>query len=180
MRLKILFLNKMKTKNKSSLIIIRGPLGVGKSTISKLLAQEIDAEYYSIDKILEENGLDRGDNAFTPEDFIKANKIILKEVKKHLNKKTVIIDGNFYFKEAIEHLEKEIKNTMVFTLKAKLETCIKRDKARKISYGEQAAKEVHALTSKVNHGIDIDAENKTKDQIIEELKSIIKRLCLKS
>ena len=40
-------------------IIIRGPLGCGKSTISSLLAKKLDAEHISVDIILEENNLTR-------------------------------------------------------------------------------------------------------------------------
>jgi shikimate kinase len=39
-------------------VIIRGPLGCGKSTISKELAKKINAKYFSIDKILKENNLE--------------------------------------------------------------------------------------------------------------------------
>ena len=45
----------------SYFIIIRGPLGIGKSTIAKALAEILKAEYIAIDKVLEENGLDRKD-----------------------------------------------------------------------------------------------------------------------
>ncbi|VVB80361.1 Putative adenylate kinase [uncultured archaeon] len=151
------------------LIVIRGPLGIGKSTISRLLAEKINAKYFSVDKILEENKLDREDNNFTAKDFIKANKLVLKEIKDSLKERPVIIDGNFYFKEAIEHLEKEIKNTRVFNLKAPLEICISRDKSRKIVYGEQAAKEVYALVSKFEYGTPIDTEDKTAIKVVKEI-----------
>ncbi len=35
----------------NKIIIIRGPLGVGKTTIAKLLADKIGAQYLSLDKI---------------------------------------------------------------------------------------------------------------------------------
>ncbi len=38
-------------------IIIRGPLGCEKTTISKKLAEEIEVKYFSIDKVLDENGI---------------------------------------------------------------------------------------------------------------------------
>ena len=34
------------------IILIRGPLAVGKSTVAKLVAKKINAEYLSLDKIL--------------------------------------------------------------------------------------------------------------------------------
>ena len=39
-------------------IIIRGPAGVGKTTIAKELARNLDADYFSFDEIMEENKLD--------------------------------------------------------------------------------------------------------------------------
>ena len=54
-------------------IIIRGSLGVGKTTISKLLAKELHAEYLSLDKILKDNNLE-GTNGIPLENFLKANR----------------------------------------------------------------------------------------------------------
>jgi tRNA uridine 5-carbamoylmethylation protein Kti12 len=155
------------------LIIIRGPLGIGKSTMSKLLAKKINVEYLSIDKVLENNKLDKIKGECIPlKNFIEANNIVLPILKEKLKMKSVIIDGNFYHKEQIEHLTKEVKNKcLVFTLKAPLETCIERDKLRKNSYGKDAAKEVHNLVSRFDYGIIIDTDKKTEEQVVEEILS---------
>lgn len=65
-------------------IIIRGPLGIGKSTIAQKLAKPLDAQYISVDKVLEEHNLDKvKDEKWIPaENFIKAQEIILPKVKK--------------------------------------------------------------------------------------------------
>jgi len=42
-------------------VIIRGPLGVGKSTIAKRLSRKIKAEYVPFDFSLEKLGLDKAD-----------------------------------------------------------------------------------------------------------------------
>ena len=158
-------------------IIIRGPLGIGKSTIAKSLAKELDAEYISMDQILEENGLDKRENkpCIPAKNFIKANEIILTKVKKDLEDKIVIFDGCFYHKEQIEHLIKKLNTqNYIFNLKASLKTCINRDKKRDKVYGKDAATAVHNLVSKFDYGININTENKTPKQTIKEIISNLK------
>ena len=38
-------------------VIIRGPLGCGKTTISKLVAQKLKGKYISVDEVLEKHDL---------------------------------------------------------------------------------------------------------------------------
>lgn len=153
-------------------IIIRGPLGVGKSTIAKALAKKLNAEHISIDKVLEENKLDKVKVKCIPlKNFIKANEIVLSKAKKYLDKKKIVIfDGCFYHKEQIKHLIRNLKyKYLVFTLKAKLEVCIKRDSKRKIKYGKEAAKAVHNLVSQFDYGTIINTENKSINEVVNEI-----------
>ena len=164
------------TKMKPFCIIIRGPLGIGKSTIAKILAKKIKAVYISFDKVLSENGLDKIDDDFTPEDFIKANEIVLPKIKKYLqNGKNVILDGCFYFKEQIDNLKENLNwKFYAFDLKASLDTCVKRDSKRKRVYGEEAARAVYNLVKKFDYGTGIDTENKTEKEVVEEILKEIK------
>lgn len=157
-------------------IIIRGPLGVGKSTIAQKLAKQLNAEYISMDKVLEENGLDRADDNFIPDDFIKADNIVLPKVKEDLKKgKITIFDGCFYFKEQIEHLEKNIPaKGYIFDLKAPLKTCIERDSKRPRVYGKDAAEAVYKLVSKFAYGIPINTQGKSADEVVSEILEHIK------
>jgi len=157
-------------------IIIRGPLGVGKSTIAKKLAKILDAEYISIDKLLEKYGLDKVEGECIPLiNFIKANEQILPLIKEKLAKgKVVIIDGNFYYQEQIKYFIKNLTTDyFVFTLKASLEVCLKRDSARKTTYGEESVKAVYYLVSIFDYGIIINTENRTIDEITQEIKSYL-------
>ncbi|MFA5948369.1 MAG: AAA family ATPase [Candidatus Gracilibacteria bacterium] len=149
-------------------IIIRGPLGSGKSTISETLANILDAKYIGIDEILEKHGLDKmpPDAPCIPaENFIKANEIVLPEAKKLLKKgKIVIFDACFYHKEVIEHLVRNLPfDNYIFTLKAPLELCIKRDSERSKTHGEGAAWAVHSLVSKFDYGTNIDVTGNLED-----------------
>jgi len=154
----------------SYFIIIRGPLGCGKSTIAEKLADILNAEYIRMDEVLEKNGWDKvpPDAPCIPaENFIKANDIVLPKVKDLLVKgKIVIFDACFYHKEVIEHLINNLPfNHYVFTLKAPLELCIKRDKNRDKIHGEDAASAVHKLVSQFYYGINIDVSNSLEDSI---------------
>lgn len=154
-------------------LIIRGPLGIGKTTISKILIKKLKAKYFSMDKILSDNKLDkRGKEPCIPaRNFIKANNLIIPKIKSYLEKgKIVILDGCFYHKEQISQLEKKLKfKVFAFDLKAPIEVCIKRDSKRKKSYGKGAACAVHNLVSKFNYGIAIDTNNKNEKQVVTEI-----------
>ena len=152
-------------------IIIRGPLGIGKTTIAQELTKTLNAEHISIDKIMEENGLNKEDNDYTAEDFVKANEYIIDKAKNLVQRgKIVIFDGCFYHKEQIEDLIKKLNfKHFIFTLKAPLTVCIERDKNRKLTYGEDACQAVYSLVSKFDYGTIINTENKSITEIVNEI-----------
>ena len=149
-------------------IIIRGPLGIGKTTVAKALAKKIKAKYVSIDKLLEKRKLDKVDKKLRKiplKNFLLVNKII-----SNIKNKKLVVDGNFYYKQQIEDLIKRLKNCKVFTLKAPVDVCISRNKERKKVYSEIATRAVRNLVSEFDCGISINTENKTKNEVIEEIK----------
>ena len=151
-------------------IIIRGPLGSGKSTISKKLAHILDAKHVHVDEVLEKHGLDKmpPDAPCIPaENFIKANEIVLPEVKELLaGGKIVIFDACFYHKEVIEHLIQNLPfEHYIFTLKAPLELCVQRDSKRHKTHGEGAAVAVHSLVTQFDCGNIIDVSGSLEDTI---------------
>lgn len=158
-------------------IIIRGPLGCGKSTIAEKLAKKLNAECIEIDEVLDKHGLDKvpPDAPCIPvENFIKANEIIIPPAKEKLSDgKIVIFDACFYHKEAIEHLIHNLQFPhYVFTLKAPLEVCIERDRQRAKTYGEDSARAVFGLVSRLDYGITIDA-NRSMDETMTEILSYL-------
>ena len=160
------------------LIIIRGPLGIGKTTISKLLAKKLNAKYFSVDQILKHYKLDIFDQKIgcIPEkNFLKANQIIIKDLLK--NNQSVIVDGNFYYQNQIENLIQNIPlKSFVFTLKAPIEICIKRDAQRSIPHGKWATIAVHNLVSKFNYGEIIDISNLNETESVAQILSFIQIL----
>lgn len=113
-------------------VIIRGPLGCGKSTIAEKIAKKLHAEYVPVDRILDEHNLTKDKEAgyISQKSFIKANEIITPKAKKNLQSGiSVIFDGNFYWKSQIDDLIKRLNfQHYVFTLKAPVEVCIERDR----------------------------------------------------
>ena len=157
------------------LIIIRGPLGVGKTTISQLLAQKLSADYYSVDDILAKNNLDIVDEnlgCIPEKNFLKVNQIITQKIIQ--NNQSVIIDGNFYYQNQIADLIKNIPfQSFVYTLTAPLEVCIKRDSERPNSHGIDATTAVFNLVSQFNYGEIIDISNLTIDDSVNQIYSKI-------
>ena len=72
-------------------IVLRGPAGSGKTTISKKLAEIYNAHHINIDKLKKNLGLRHSE-----EEKLAANKIVIEEAKNNLEKgKIVIIDALF-------------------------------------------------------------------------------------
>jgi predicted kinase len=158
-------------------VIIRGPLGVGKTTTAKALASTLHAQYISIDELLAKHGLDKVDSAtgcIPTAHFMQVTNELLPVAIALLHDGTpVVLDGNFYDTPSFKHLLHSLSRFkgMVFTLMAPLEVCVYRDSHRKSPYGEDAAAAVFALCQKVHAGVSIDADQSTQD--------IIKRIVAK-
>jgi len=137
-------------------VVIRGPLGVGKTTVAQRLAREIGAGYISIDRILEERGLwDSGALA----EFLRANDFAVEQARSLLADGTsVVLDGNFYWKSQINDLVARLdRRHFVFTLRAPLSVCVERDARRSPPHGREAAREVYAKSTRFEYGVGIDA-----------------------
>ena len=157
----------------SYFIIVRGPLGIGKSTIAQELTKILGAKYFPIDRILEEYNLtdEKEKGYISQKSFISANKIISPEIQNILALNIpVVIDGNFYWQSQIDDLIKRLNSpNYIFTLKAPLETCIERDRKRNGSHGADAAEAVYRKSTELNCGISIDTQNKTSADVVKEI-----------
>jgi len=158
----------------SYFIIIRGPLAVGKTTVSKKLTRILDGKYISFDRLMEEHDLDRGDEnegCIPARNFVRANEIIIPKIKRLLEKKKIVIlDGCFYHREQILHLYENIPyRHITFTLKAPVSVCIQRDRGREHVYGEGAARAVHEMVSGFDEGIIINTDKKNLPQTVKEI-----------
>jgi predicted kinase len=159
----------------SYFVIIRGAAGVGKTTLARLLAKRINAEVFHFDDIMNELGMDYvpGDKWIPLEKFLKADKVMLPKFREILGcGKSIVIDGNFYHREQIEDLIEGLHfKNIVFTLKAEIKECLKRDKERKGPIGGQAICAVYKLVSGFDYGTIISTDGKTPAEVVEEMLS---------
>lgn len=137
-------------------VIIRGPLGVGKSAVSKRLARKLRAAYISVDRVLDDQGIWYAGRL---SEFLRANDVVVRDARRFLEEdRPVIIDGNFYWKTQIQDLLRRLDfPRYVFTLNAPLEICIRRDRERASPHGRAAAREVYAKSTRFEYGIVWDA-----------------------
>ena len=151
----------------SYFVIVRGPLGVGKSTVASALARRLRAEVVSIDRILDDYGLWRSGRLA---EFLEANRIAARRAEALLARQTpVIFDGNFYWKGQLRDLVRRLAiDHWIFTLDAPLRVCIARDSARRPRHGAAAARAVYAKTTAIEAGIRINAA-RSVNEVVEDL-----------
>ncbi|HXQ79433.1 MAG TPA: ATP-binding protein [Thermoplasmata archaeon] len=153
-------------------LLVRGPLGVGKTTVSHRLVRELHAEYVSIDRILDERGFwDSGRLS----EFVKANRVAAERARPTLVSGTpVIFDGNFYWKTQIRDLVRRLDFPhAIFTLTAPLSDCTARDARKGSPHGSKGAREVYAKSTAFNSGTSIDATGSV-DSVVRSIKSNVR------
>lgn len=157
-------------------VTIRGPLGCGKSTITKALTEKINGKYFAVDRVLDKHNLtkDKEEGYVSQKSFLKVNEIIVPKARDLIKNGTpVVFDGNFYWKSQVEDLIKQLGGEhYVFTLKAPLEVCIDRDSKRKKTHGETAARVVYKKSTEFDYGILINID-RPLDEAIEEICSYL-------
>jgi predicted kinase len=152
-------------------VVIRGPLGVGKSTVSQGLAKALGAEPVSIDRILDEHGLEEWEGGYlSQQSFLRANRVAVKHARGFLEAGTpVVIDGNFYWKSQIEDLLIQLDyRHFVFTLRAPLSVCLERDAQRSPPHGPEATRDVFAKSTEFEYGIGVDA-SRPVDRVVRDI-----------
>ncbi len=119
---------------KPFVIVIAGPTGVGKTTLSKILSKHFNCDYISEDEIAKEVFPDVYKNIEDYPDKLKiAENQLLKRVKELFNSgKCVVIDRINLEKGFIEEMKKTFqKNLILRVLWPPMKITIERDKRRK-------------------------------------------------
>ena len=160
----------------TNFIIIRGPAGVGKTTIAKAVAQQLNGVHFNVDQVLRETKLEIKNGDIPVGNFLKAQAVIMPKVKEYLEQgKPVVFDGNFYYQEQIDQLVRELQGRpYIFTLKASLETCWQRNLARKKDKMDRISIEaMHRINTTFEAGKIVDTEGKSEEEVIKEIISAI-------
>lgn len=159
-------------------VILRGPLGAGKTTISRLLAKAIPGVHIDLDRILEKEAPEEWrSDSLSERSFIRANEVAVEQAWSVLaNGTPVIFDQNFYYLSTLEDLIGRLKYPYrVFTLDVPLEVCIERDRGRDISYGTKSTNDVYRRNAGLEYGIRVDGNRPVEvvvDEILRHLPSI--------
>lgn len=160
----------------SYFIIIRGPLGCGKTTIAKKVAKTLGAEYIAMDRIVDDHGLDADKEVgyISQRSFLQANTLALPRVVACLQAgQPVVFDGNFYWLSQIEDLLQKVQYPQaVFTLRAPLAVCIDRDSQRPQPHGPDAAEAVYKKSTEFDYGSLVDATKPVEESVKTILKSL--------
>ena len=161
------------TARESYFAVIRGPLGIGKTTVAERLAARVGGEYLSIDRILDEPGMEEWEDGYVSlRSFLRVNEIAAGPARVSLAAGTpVILDGNFYYVAQIRDLIDRLPYlNFVFTLQAPLEVCLDRDRHRARPLGEEGVRDVYAKSTSFEWGIGVDATHPL-DRVVDQIRA---------
>ncbi len=157
-------------------VIVRGPLGAGKTTVSKELSRRYNAIHISIEEILEKFNLEEWEHDHISEtSFLSANEIAVKEAKEYLySGKPVIFDGDFYFRQVVVGLTNGLSKfrRVVITLTLPLVECIRRDASRSLVLGEEGTRMVYKKSTEFRIGTEVNA-SKSLNEVVASISGII-------
>ena len=165
-------------------LVVRGPLGAGKTTVAHAVARRLGAHVVSVDDILEKHHLEIWDtrrDRVALASFLRANAIIARTVRSELGAgRSVVVEGNFYWREAVADLRRRVgRSVRILRLDAPLATCLNRDRGRPAPesgttpqagqrMGPTAVRKVFRYTRAVRVGRSIDARGSV-ERVVERV-----------
>ena len=158
-------------------VILRGPLGSGKTTLAERLVQRLNGRVVSIDRLLEAHDLEQWEDDYISErSFLQANGFAIAEAEPWLRRRTpVVFDGNFYWRSVIDDLLQRLPYPhAVLTLRLPLAVCVGRDAGRTPSLGAEATRDVYRKVTSFDYGVPIEASgsvDETLDRILSTLRA---------
>ena len=145
---------KQSTQGSGYYVILRGPLGSGKSTVAESLASAVHGIVVHLDGLA-----DRKWDGGSARMYLNGNVALERKARPILARGIpVIFDGCFYWKSQIRDLEARLPYPhQTFTLKVPLSVCIERDRQRSPTpSGPLQAGIVFRKVNRFERGIPID------------------------
>jgi len=156
-------------------LIVRGPLGSGKTALSRRLVEVLKGRYVSIDQILDDHGLEQWDGDYISEQsFLDANRFAVREAEGYLRGgQPVVIDGNFYWRSVVDDLLARLPYPhLVLTLKVPFSECVVRDAARTHPLGTESVRMVFDKATSFDCGVPLDATGSLDDTARRALEAL--------
>lgn len=155
---------------KGCYIVVRGPAGSGKSTLSKKLAEHVGGHYVELDDIRTRHRL-RSALKYR----IRANEIAISKAKDLLdNGQVVVFDDVFYYEAQLKHLIETLRyEHYVFTIRTTIAAVLKRNAERTKVIPRQLIKTAYWLASRFDYGIVIDNTDQKEDDVLKEMLSYL-------
>ena len=152
-------------KDERTLILIRGPSGVGKTSAGRALAARLGFKFIDEDDVRHSF---KGDCLCE-----KAFDYAVKQLNKMTRSGSFVVAGCFIDKRCVETLEPN----EVFLLTAKLPTLLVRNKGMPVGMqmAEKRVRYLHDTMEKLGGEAVIDTEGKSVDQVVDEI--CVRRNC---
>ncbi len=158
-------------------LVLTGMMGVGKSTIGRLLAKRLKVKFIDVDKVIERNEKKSIKRIFKENGEVYFRKLEEKITSKILksNKKVIALGGGAFMNNEIR--EKILKSCISFWLKVDLNKLIKRYKKNNRrpllnqKNLETDVKKIYQMRKKI-YGLanfKINCDNMNKSQIVEKI-----------
>jgi len=158
-------------------LVLTGMMGVGKSTIGRLLAKRLKVKFIDVDKVIERNEKKSIKRIFNENGEVYFRKLEEKITSKILksNKKVIALGGGAFMNNEIR--EKILRSCISFWLKVDLNKLIKRYKKNNRrpllnqKNLETDVKKIYQMRKKI-YGLanfKINCDNMNKSQIVEKI-----------
>lgn len=163
-------------------IIIRGPAGVGKTTLAKKLiayfnSHKISAKYFSPGLMRKKHNL-----GFSMKEKLKADNFLISEARDIIEKGHVaIFDEVYYYPQQMLNFRNKLGSPIVIHLKAPIGALLERNSKRtgKKKLSEKRMRDVYGLDRRFRNGNVINTHKRNKNQVFRGVVRVIKARGLK-
>ena len=152
-------------------ILLRGPAGVGKSTIGRQLQEQLPGSWANLDVDLFKHMISKKSSMFRSD---TAHDVALYFLEKLLQSNTnMVIEEIFkepFYNQTLELFEKYNCEVLTVFLTATVDTVVQRDEARAKNKGEDTIRMLHDQIASLNEKLVIDTGQNTIQETVDRIK----------